>query len=94
MNSEAFTYGEKISSRDGFQNEKEGTDEKVNRKLRKMSIFILTYDKKNITIILQFLQLRTGNVWRSYSESSNLTRYMECLNQWHSQLGGRENAVY
>ena len=29
---------------------KEGTDEKINRKLRKMSIFILTYDKNNITI--------------------------------------------
>ena len=50
MNSEAFTYGEKISSRDGFQNEQEGSDEKINRKLRKMSIFILTYDKNNITI--------------------------------------------
>ena len=29
---------------------KEGTDEKINRKLRKMSIFMLIYDKNKITI--------------------------------------------
>lgn len=50
MNSEVFTYGEKISRRDGLQNEKERTDEKINNMIRKMSIFMLTYDKNKITI--------------------------------------------
>jgi hypothetical protein len=50
MNSEVFTYSEKIPRRDGLQNEKERTDEKINNMFRKMSIFMLIYDKNKITI--------------------------------------------